>query len=305
MSLTADGISLETSGNRWVRGLKSFFRLLKRDRAGAFGTLVLLLLVISSIFASVLTPFDPLKQNLRDAKKPPAWSEGGSWEHPLGTDPLGRDMLARIIYGSRVSLTVGLFGVLLATSIGLAVGMLAGYIGGRVDDVIVNLVNVILGIPYLLLVVVIAAVLGRSLINVILIFGITGAPVFIRVTRSEVLRMRELGYVKAAESIGMPTRRILFDQILPNLVGPIITLATLEMSNMIFYEAGLGFLGLSVPPTTPSWGNMLNAAREYVISMPWMAIFPGLAIMLTALGMNLMGDWLRDILDPRLRRARR
>lgn len=305
MSLTVDGISLETSGNRFIRGLKTFFRLLKRDRAGAFGTFVLLLLVICSIFATSLTPFDPLKQNLRDAKKPPAWAEKGSWDHPLGTDPLGRDMLARIIYGSRVSLTVGLFGVLLATSIGLAVGMLAGYIGGRVDDVIVNLVNVILGIPYLLLVVVIAAVLGRSLINVILIFGVTSAPVFIRVTRSEVLRMRELGYVEAAESIGMPTSRILFDQILPNLVGPIITLATLEMSNMIFYEAGLGFLGLSVPPTTPSWGNMLNAAREYVISMPWMAIFPGLAIMLTALGMNLMGDWLRDILDPRLRRARR
>lgn len=305
MSLTADGISLETSGNRWVRGIKTFFRLIKRDRAGAFGTFILLLLVVSSIFASVLTPYDPLKQNLKDAKKPPAWSEKGSWAHPFGTDPLGRDMLTRIIYGSRVSMTVGLFGVLLATSIGLSVGMLAGYVGGRVDDVIVNLVNVILGIPYLLLVVVIAAVLGRSLINVILIFGFTSAPVFIRVTRSEVLRMRELGYVEAAVSIGMPTRRILFDQILPNLVGPIITLATLEMSNMIFYEAGLGFLGLSVPPTTPSWGNMLNAAREYVISMPWMAIFPGLAIMLTALGMNLMGDWLRDIMDPRLRRARR
>ncbi len=305
MSLTLDGISLETPGNRWVKRLKTFFRLLKRDRAGAFGTFVLLLLVVSSIFAPLLTPYNPLKQNLKVAKKPPAWNENGTWAHPLGTDPLGRDMLSRIIYGSRVSLTVGLFGVLLATSIGLTIGMMAGYIGGRVDDVIVNLVNVILGIPYLLLVVVIAAVLGRSLINVILIFGITGAPVFIRVTRSEVLRMRELGYVEAAVSIGMPTRRILFDQILPNLVGPIITLATLEMSNMIFYEAGLGFLGLSVPPTVPSWGNMLNAAREYVVSMPWMAIFPGLAIMLTALGMNLMGDWLRDILDPRLRRARR
>lgn len=305
MSETLYGTLLEKRENTWQAQLKYFIYLVRRDWGGAFGMLVVLLLFVSAIFAGKLTPYDPLKQDLRSGKLPPAWYEKGDWSHPLGTDPLGRDILTRLIHGSRVSLTVGVLGVLLASSLGLTIGMLAGYIGGRVDDIIINIVNIMLGIPYLLLVVVIASVLGRNLINVILIFGITGSPVFIRVTRSEVLRARESGYVESAVSIGSETWRILFEQILPNLIGPIITLGTLEMSNMIFYEAGLGFLGLSVPPSVPSWGNMLNAAREYVVSYPWMAVFPGLAIMITALGMNLMGDWLRDILDPRLRRSRR
>jgi len=295
----------------WIQQLAAFGRLLKRDKGGVFGMLVLILLVFCSVFAKQITRYDPSLQNLREGKTPPAWFPKGSgkvtpsWSHPLGTDPLGRDLLTRIIYGSRVSLTVGVLGVLLASTLGMTIGMLAGYLGGRVDDIIVNITNIMMGIPYLLLVVVIAAVLGRSLINVILIFGITDAPVFVRVTRSVVLRARECGYVEAAVSIGAKTWRILFDQILPNLVGPIITLGTLEMSNLIFAEAGLGFLGLSVPPSVPSWGNMLNAAREYIVSYPWMAMWPGFSIMITAVGMNLMGDWLRDIMDPRLRRARR
>jgi ABC-type dipeptide/oligopeptide/nickel transport system permease subunit len=299
------GTLLEKRENTWRARLRGLWRLIRRDWGGAFGMLVVLLLVVAAVFSQYLTPYDPLKQDLRSGKMPPAWYDKGQWTHPLGTDPLGRDLLARIIYGSRVSLTVGVFGVLLAGSLGLTVGLLAGYLGGWVDDLVVNAVNVMLGIPYLLLVVVIAAVLGRNLLNVILIFGFTDSLVFIRVTRSEVLRARESGYVESAVSIGAQTWRILFEQILPNLIGPIITLGTLEMSNMIFLEAGLGFLGLSVPPNVPSWGNMLNAAREYVVSMPWMAMWPGFSIMITALGMNLMGDWLRDILDPRLRRARR
>lgn len=303
--ISADLAALEGLAIQRPSRFKTALRLLRRDRGGAFGVLIFLLLILTAIFAPQISPAQPLEQDLSQAKRPPAWYARGEWTHPLGTDPLGRDIFSRLVYGARVSLTVGLFGVLLASSLGMTIGMLAGFIGGWVDDLIVNLVNVILGIPYLLLVVVIAAVLGRSLINVILIFGFTSAPVFIRVTRSEVLRARQAGYVEAAISIGASTGRILFDQIMPNLVGPIITLGTLEMSNMIFYEAGLGFLGLSVPPSVPSWGNMLNAGREYVASLPWMVTFPGLAIMITALGMNLMGDWLRDVIDPRLRRARR
>jgi len=163
----------------------------------------------------------------------------------------------------------------------------------------------VLSLPYLLFVVFIASILGRSLINVILIFGITDAPIFARVTRGEVLRIRESGYIESAISVGARSGRIIFDHILPNLIGPLITLATFEMSRMIFYEAGLGFLGLSVPPTVPSWGNMLAAGRKYLTSSPWIATFPGLAIMFTSLGMNLLGDWLRDVLDPRLRRSRK
>jgi ABC-type dipeptide/oligopeptide/nickel transport system permease subunit len=168
-----------------------------------------------------------------------------------------------------------------------------------------GVVNLVLALPYLLFVVVIASILGRSLVNVILIFGITDSPVFARVTRGEVLRIRQSGYVESAISAGAGTTRIIFDHIIPNLIGPLITLATFEMSAMIFYEAGLGFLGLSVPPSVPSWGNMLAAGRKYLTSYPWIATWPGLAIMWTSLGMNLLGDWLRDVLDPRLRRARR
>jgi ABC-type dipeptide/oligopeptide/nickel transport system permease subunit len=280
-------------------------RFLWRDRSGVIGLIMFVTVVFAAVSAPVIAPYEPLEQNLRDAKMPPAWSEGGSWDHALGTDNLGRDLLSRIIYGARVSLTVGFFGVLIAGTLGLVFGALAGYLGGRVDAVIMGGVNLILALPYLLFVVVIASILGRSLINVILIFGITDSPIFARVTRGEVLRMKESGFVESAVSAGAGTGRIIFDHIMPNLIGPLITLATFEMSAMIFYEAGLGFLGLSVPPSVPSWGNMLAAGRQYLTSYPWIATWPGLAIMWTSLGMNLLGDWLRDVLDPRLRRARR
>jgi len=280
-------------------------RFLWRDRSGVIGMVMFLTVVFAAVFAPLVAPYDPLQQNLRDAKMPPAWYAEGSWEHPLGTDNLGRDLFSRVIYGARVSLTVGFFGVLIAAGLGLVFGALAGYLGGRVDAVIMGVVNLVLALPYLLFVVVIAAILGRSLINVILIFGITDSPIFARVTRGEVLRIRQSGYVESAISAGAGTGRIIFDHIIPNLIGPLITLATFEMSAMIFYEAGLGFLGLSVPPSVPSWGNMLAAGRQYLTSYPWIATWPGLAIMWTSLSMNLLGDWLRDVLDPRLRRARK
>lgn len=279
-------------------------QLLWRDKAAVFGLLIILLLVFSAIFAEQLAPHDPLDQNLRSTKQPPAWEEGGDWSHVVGTDQLGRDLLSRIIYGSRVSVTVGFFGAALAASIGMVAGLLAGYLGGRVDSAIMALVNLLLSVPYLVLVIVVAAILGRSLLNVILLFGITASPLFARVTRGEVLRIRKSGYVESALAVGATTPRILFDHIMPNLIGPLVTLATFEMSAMIFYEAGLGFLGLSVPPDVPSWGNLLAIGRESLLAgLPWLSVYPGLAIAVTALGMNLFGDWLRDVLDPRLRRG--
>jgi len=291
---------------RTLRDRAAYFgRFLWRDRSGVIGLIVFSIVVFSAILAPAISPYDPLKQNLRDSKMLPAWSAEGSRDHPFGTDNLGRDILSRVIYGTRVSLTVGFFGVLIAGTLGLVIGAIAGYLGGRVDAAIMGVINLILSLPYLLFVVFIASILGRSLLNVILIFGITDSPVFARVTRGEVLRIRESGYVESAISAGARTGRIIFDHVIPNLIGPLITLATFEMSAMIFYEAGLGFLGLSVPPTVPSWGNMLAAGRKYLTSYPWIATFPGLAIMFTSLGMNLLGDWLRDVLDPRLRRARK
>lgn len=280
-------------------------RLLGRDKGGVLGLALFVLVVVAALFAPQITPHDPLQQKLSISKQPPAWVEGGSWDYVLGTDNLGRDILSRIIYGSRVSLTVGFFGVLIAGGLGLVIGLISGYAGGRVDGVIMAVVNVVLALPYLLFVVFIAGVLGRSLFNVIMIFGITDAPIFARVARGEVLRIRESGYVESAVSIGAKPLRIIFDHILPNLIGPLLTVATFEMSAMIFYEAGLSFLGLSVPPSVPSWGNMLEAGRKYLTIAPWIATFPGVAIMLASLSMNLVGDWLRDVLDPRLRRAKK
>ena len=289
----------------WRHKFGSAGRLLWRDWSGLLGLTLFITIVLSAVFAPLIAPHDPARQNLRASKLPPAWAEGGSWEHPFGTDTLGRDLFSRIVYGARVSLTVGFFGVLIALSLGLLLGLTAGYYGGRVDNVIMGVSNVFLALPYLLFVVVIASILGRSLLNVILIFGITDAPLFIRITRGEVLRIRKSGYVESAISIGASRRRIIFSHILPNLIGPLITVATFEMSAMIFYEAGLGFLNLSVPPPTPTWGNMLASGRQHLETHSWIATFPGLAIMLTSLSMNLLGDWLRDVLDPRLRRAKK
>jgi len=304
LSPSADPLLDDTRG-RVARAAAYTAKLLLRDKGGMIGLTLFLIVVFAAVFAPYIAPHHPLQQDLTRSRQPPAWHDAGSWEYPLGTDSLGRDMFSRIVYGTRVSLTVGFLGVTIAMSIGLVLGLVAGFFGGRVDNAIMGGANLFLAVPYLLIVVVVAAVVGRSLINVVLIFGITDAPLFVRITRGEVLRIRNSGYVESAVSIGAGKGRILFDHILPNLVGPLITVATFEMSAMIFYEAGLGFLGLSVPPNIPSWGNMLSAGRQYLATTPWVATYPGFAIMFTALGMNLFGDWLRDVLDPRLRRKGR
>jgi peptide/nickel transport system permease protein len=289
---------LRTEVTPWARTMRS----LRRDRAAMVGLAIIAMVVIMAVFAPLLAPHDPLAQNLRASKMPPAWRDGGSWDYVLGTDRLGRDQLSRIIYGARVSVTVGLFGAGIALTLGMLAGLVAGYFGGWLDSAIMSVVNLLLAVPYLVLVIVVAALLGRSLVNVILLFGITASPLFARVTRGEVLRLRHSGYVESAICIGARGGRVIFDHIMPNLIGPLVTLATFEMSAMIFYEAGLGFLGLSVPPDVPSWGNLLAVGRESLMAgMPWLTTYPGLAIALTALGMNLFGDWLRDVLDPRLR----
>lgn len=300
--------------------LATYVRLLLQDRAAVVGLLIILLVVFAAVAAPWLAPHNPAQQNMAATKLPPAWrtieettlgfGEGnsvveqvmvlqGDPTHLLGTDKLGRDQLSRIIYGARVSVTVAFFGAALALLIGMTVGLVAGYMGGHVDNALMALVNLLLSIPYLVLVIVVAAVLGRGLLNVVLLFGITDAPIFARLTRGEVLRIRRLGYIEAANATGSKAPMILRKHIVPNLIGPLVTLATFEMSSMIFYEAGLSFLGLSVPESVPSWGNMLSNGREFLLTgMPWLMIYPGLAIALTSLGFNLFGDWLRDVLDP-------
>ena len=278
---------------------RRLWRLLRRDAAGMTGFVLVLTIVAIAVFAPWIAPYGPTEGDFLAARLPPAWMEGGSTDHLLGTDQLGQDVFSRIVYGTRVSLMVGVLGALLAVTIGVTLGMLAGYFGGWFDSLVTGFTNLLLSIPYLVLVIVIATVLGRSLTNVILLFGVTGSPIFVRVTRGEVMRLKRLAYVEAAVGLGASATRIIPLHLLPNLVGPLLTLATFEVSAMIFYESGLGFLGLSVPPEVPSWGNMLALGRQFLTIYPWLAVFPGLAIAVTALGINLFGDWLRDALDPR------
>lgn len=325
MSLaTAPSQHFRQKDHSWRTYLALYSRLLWHDKAAVFGLLIILVVVCAAIFAPWLAPHDPAAQNMAATKLPPAWrtieeqslgfGEGnsvveqvtvttGNPDFLLGTDKLGRDQLSRIIYGARVSVTVAFFGATLACLLGMLIGLIAGYVGGRVDNALMSVINLLLSIPYLVLVIVVAAVLGRGLLNVVLLFGITDAPIFARLTRGEVLRIRHLGYIEAATALGTQTPLVLRKHIVPNLIGPLVTLATFEMSSMIFYEAGLSFLGLSVPESVPSWGNMLSNGREFLlVGMPWLMIYPGLAIAVTSLGLNLFGDWLRDILDPTSRR---
>lgn len=272
---------------------------LLRSPSGLVGVLVTLTVVATALFAPWIAPHDPGQANFLAARTPPAWNPEGSANYLLGTDQLGQDLFSRIVYGARVSLLVGVLGALTAVTLGVTLGLLAGWFEGWVDSVVSGFTNLLLSVPYLVLVIVIATVLGRSLTNVILLFGVTSTPVFIRFARGEALRIKQLMYVEAAKGMGASAWRIVPKHLLPNMIGPLATLATFEVSAMIFYEAGLGFLGLSVPPEVPSWGNMLSLGRRFLTTHPWMAIFPGLAIAFTTLGVNLLGDWLRDEIDPR------
>ena len=271
-----------------------------RNRGGLIGLLIVLLNIVVAILAPLLAPHDPLDQDITRRLQPPAWLAGGSVEYLLGTDQLGRDVLTRIIYGSRISLLIGFLSVAVSLPIGVGLGLLGGYFRGRLDDAVMRLADVQLAFPFILLAITIAGVLGPSPRNVILILAVGGWVAYARVTRGQVLGLREKEFVEAARALGMRHGRILVAHILPNILTPIIVLATFAVAQMILLESSLSFLGLGVQPPTPSWGGMLNDGRAYITIAWWLTTFPGATIMLTVLGINFMGDWLRDLFDPRL-----
>ena len=279
-----------------------FLNKVSRLRMGIIGGIILLGLLGAALTAPWLAPFDPFEQDIMSRLQPPAWMPGGSSEHLLGTDGVGRDLLSRIIHGSRISLVVGLTAVLLQVVIGVALGLAAGYYRGWVDSSISFMVNVMLGFPFILLAMSLVAVLGPSLQNIIIALGLTGWPIFTRVTRVETLKLRDLEFVLAARSLAFSTLRIVGKHILPNLLPSILVLATVEVARAIIRESLLSFLGLGIQPPTPSWGAMLAEGRDYMLMQWWLAAFPGLAIFLSALGINLLGDGLRDMIDPHLRK---
>ncbi len=276
------------------------WRRLWRDRVAVLGASVLLATVLAACFATALSPSDPITNSLLDRLTPPMWIAGGTPSHPLGTDTLGRDVLSRLLFGARVSLLVGFSAVAISGLLGVMLGLAAGYYGRWMDDVLMRLGDVQLAFPILLLAIAVLAVLGASLGNVILVLGISGWVTYARMVRGETLSLKEREFVEAARAIGAPDGVIIIRHILPNILPPVTVVATFSVARVIIAEASLSFLGLGIPPPAPSWGAMLDEGRNYIATAWWLALFPGLSILLLVLGLNLLGDWVRDVLDPRM-----
>ena len=276
-------------------------RRLVRRRTAIFGLVAVALVVFSAVFAPWITPFDPLEQDINQRLKEPGWRNATGQMHSLGTDHLGRDILARIIFGARIALVVGLSAVLISGVLGMIIGLIAGYFGGTVDDFLMRLADIQLAFPFILLAIAVIGVLGPSLRNIIIVIGVSSWVVYARVVRGEVLSIRERDFVQAAIALGSRDGRILVRHVLPNAFTPWLVVATLDMARVIVIESALSFLGLGVQPPTPTWGGMLADGRVYLSTAWWLATFPGLAILITVLGINLLGDGLRDTLDPRLK----
>jgi peptide/nickel transport system permease protein len=253
-----------------------------------------------AVSADWISPHDPNQQVLERRLLPPAWVEGGSRQHALGTDHLGRDILSRVIYGSRVSLTVGLLAVVISGLLGISAGLVAGYYGGWADTVIMRLVDIQLAFPFILLALAVIGVLGPGLRNVIIVLGIAGWMLYARVVRGQVLSVREREFVEAARAIGASDLRIIRIHVLPNTLAPVIIVATFAVATCIITEASLTFFGLGVEAIIPTWGSMLSDGRAYMGSAWWLSTFPGVAMMITVLAINMIGDWLRDAFDPRM-----
>jgi peptide/nickel transport system permease protein len=269
------------------------FRRLLRRRFAAFGLAVIVFFVALALLAPLVAPYDPLATNWGAIRKPPS---GAHW---FGTDEIGRDVLARVIFGARASLLAGVVSVLISMSIGVPLGLLAGYAGGKIDMLISRLTDAVLACPFLILAIALAAFLGPSLTNAMIAIGVSATPVFVRLTRGQTLAVKAEEFILSARAIGNPPWRIALRHVLPNVMPALIVQATLAIAAAVIAEASLSFLGLGQQPPAPSWGSMLSTAKNYIDNAPWMAIWPGLSIFALVLSFNLVGDGLRDALDPR------
>ena len=274
---------------------------LRHSPVAIFAIVLLIIILLMAISAPFLILQDPTEIQLRNRLQPPGFVDNDGFTHYLGTDHLGRDMLSRLMYGARISLLVGGTTVLIGGTLGLLLGLLSGYYGGAIDDVIMRLADIQLAFPNILLYIAVLAILGPGLGKVIAILGFTSWVIYGRVARGEVLAIREREYVESARTVGCSARRIMGQHILPNTFAPLFVVASFAVANAIIAEASLSFLGLGVPPSIPTWGAMLAESRDYLRDAWWPVTFPGVAIMLTVLSINVVGDWLRDYLDPRLK----
>lgn len=277
-----------------------FLLKIARSHLALLGSIIVVVVVVAAIFAPWIVPFDPAEQDIMQRMLPPLSREDSGALHLLGTDALGRDLLSRLIIGSRVSLLVGVGAVLISGLVGVVLGLLAGYDDRYLGRLLMGLADVQLAVPFLVLALAVVAVLGPSLFNLILVLGVTNWVQFARIVRAEVLVLREREFVQAAQALGASTARLMFRHLLPNVTSSVIVIGSMQIGKMILFEASLSFLGLGVPADIPTWGGMIADGRTYVATEWWLSAVPGLAIFITVVGINLLGDRLRDLLDPRL-----
>jgi ABC-type dipeptide/oligopeptide/nickel transport system permease subunit len=298
VTIPTPGVSSPLERHPFLRQASSLFSKLMQDKVALAASIYLVLLLFSAIFAPYVAPHDPTEQDLAHRLGPPAWAATGTMNHLLGTDQLGRDILSRMIFGSRISLVVGASVVLVAGGVGTIVGLIAGFYGGAVDNVLMRLVDLQTAFPGLLVALAIITMIGPSVRNIIIVLSINGWMVYARMIRGTALGLRNSLFVDAARAIGAGNNRIIFLHMLPNLASPIITLATLELARIILAEAILSFLGMGIQPPASSWGLMINEGHAYITMAWWLVTFPGIAIALTVLSVNLVATWLRAISDP-------
>ncbi len=279
----------------------AFYEQFKKNKSALIGFYIVMVLIICAIFAPIIAPYDPLIQDLDNRLIPPMWNELGSFAHILGTDDFGRDLLTRIIYGARISLTIGVISVSISLIFGVLMGASAGYFGGMADIIIMRIVDMMLSIPAILLAIVIVSILGPDLFNAMIAIGIVGIPTFARIVRASVLAEKEKEYVIASKINGSNSFRLISKVVLPNCTTPIIVQATMGFASAVLEAAGLSFLGLGAQPPTPEWGSMLSDSLQFITTASWMIVYPGMAIFLTVMGFNLVGDGLMDVLDPKMK----
>lgn len=279
-----------------VKEIRYSMQLIKQSPLTMVGLVIIIGIIFIAIFAPYLAPYDPLDVDTANRLKPP------SSKNLLGTDDMGRDIFSRIMYGSRISLMVGIVVLAISLSIGVPLGAVSGYFGGKIDSALMRITDIFLGLPSLILALSIAAALGRGIMNTMIAISITWWPWYARLVRGQTLTIREMGYIEAARAAGGSSFQIILSHVLPNCISPIIVSASMDMGYTILAAAGLGFIGLGAQPPSPEWGLMISIGRVYLMNYPWVATFPGIAILLTVLGFNLVGDGLRDLLSPRLRR---
>jgi len=283
------------------RNLSEFWVELRQHPLVLLAGLIVLVYVLAAILAPYLTPHDPTLGNLRERFRPPFWQEGGDLTHPLGTDDQGRDLLTRIIYGARISLLVGLLSVGISVAVGLALGAVAGYYRGPLDDILSRFADLLLAFPFLIFAIGVMAFLGPGFVNLILALTFKGWVEFYRLVRGEVMGEKTKEYAEAARVVGLSHLRVVTGEVLPNIIQSVFVLGTLRIGFMIIMEASLSFLGLGIQPPTPAWGSMVAAGRNYLLTAWWVSTLPGIAIVILVLAVNVFGEGLRDILDPRLK----